>query len=356
MDMGAFIFPVFSPDGKSIYYSGFINSRDFGIWRIDAAGADKPVEIIRTGTAIPREISISRDGKRLTYTSSQQISQLWSLPLDAGHKPKEEPKPLYSDTVYRTSYPVFSPDGSRLAFFARVFGGHGDIWTMNSDGTGAAPLTNSTTTDLLPSWTPDGQSIVYTRHSGDALHPWRISVNDRSERPLMASNTIQGWPQLSRDGREVVWHDTRPGTMNIWTTDVSTGKSKQLTRDAEGAGYPVWSPDSQSIAYQLARGEHSYLAVMNRDGSEPKQLLSAPGRNWAFSWSPDNRKIVYAAFRAGEWKLHWLERATGIEQELTSETSIARYVRYPSWSPDGKRIVYEMGQTRGNIFVVNLSN
>lgn len=354
---GILIFPVFGPRGESVYYGSFAKSRDFGIWRIPLSGESatgKPVEIIRTGTAIPRDLAISRDGKRLAYTASHQSSNLWALDLRADAEPAGAPKPLYSDNVYRTTVPVFSPDGSKIAFFARVFGAPGDIWTMNADGAGAAPLTSAPATEILPSWTPDGRSVVYTRNIHGPQQVWRISVADRSEQPLFSGRTVQGWPRLSRDGTEMVWHENRDGTLNIWKTRASELEPKQLTFDREGAGYPAWSPDGKWIAYEIQRGPNMFLCLMDRDGGGQRELNAKPGQNWVYDWSPDSRKISFAGFRDGEWNLYWIDVATGRERKLTGETSIARYMRYPAWSPDGRTLVYEYGQTRGNVFLVNI--
>ena len=47
--------------------------------------------------------------------------------------------------------PVWSPDGSRIAFVSRLYG-PGEIFVMNADGTGQRRLTANDAEDYAPDW------------------------------------------------------------------------------------------------------------------------------------------------------------------------------------------------------------
>ncbi|MEP6534818.1 MAG: winged helix-turn-helix domain-containing protein [Bryobacteraceae bacterium] len=350
-DGSVYIAPVYSPQGDAIYYGAMAKTHEFGIWKVPLSdgglrAGEWPVEIVHTGTSIPRDLALSHDGKRLAYTLSMAHSSLWTL--DPAKPDKSSP--LYKDVVYRTSSPIFSPDGRHIAFFVRVFGGRGDVWTMNADGSGASPLASSGADMMMPSWTPDGSAVVLTRDTGQGAQLYEVSVAARSEKPLLNGQPVMGWSRLSPDGKELVYQARRQGIINIWSLSMSSGKSRQLTNDPESAGFPAWSPDGRSLVYELFRGPNTYLAIMDRDGSHQKQLNSDPGHSWAFSFSPDSRKIVYAGLRQGTWNLWTFDRGTSRQVKLTDNVSLAAYVRYPAWSPDGKQIVFEHSITRGNIY------
>ena len=358
IERSVFVHPVYSPDGTSIYFGSLSKTRDFGIWRLRLAeGGERadgePEEVIRTGLAVPRELAISPDGKRLAYTASTQISHVWALRM-RGDTPAGEALPLFRDNVLRVSFPLYSPDGTKIAFNARVYGNNGEIYIMNADGTGAAPLTNNSVPDLLPNWTSDGSAVVYTRETDAGTQLWRTSLTDRSEKPLVNGAALFGFARLSPDGREAVLHREGDRILNVWKIDVATGGARQLTNDRAGAGFPVWSPDGKWIAYETVRGNDAFLSVMDRNGNHQTVLQTDPGQNWPNSWSPDNRKILFAAFRGGEWNLWWIDRQTREQRKLTNYSSLATYVRYPSWSPRGDSIVFEHSTTRGNVFLVDL--
>ena len=358
LDLRVFVHPVFDPSGRSVYFGSYSQVRDFGIWRLPLTAngeqaAAQPVEVVRTGPAIPRELAISADGKRLAYTASSQVSQIWRLPM-RGTSPSGDPAPLFRDTVLRTSFPVYSPDATKIAFNARVYGSPGEIYVMNSDGSGAAPLTNNSVHDLLPSWTPDGTAVIFTRDTESGPQWWRASLTDRSEKPLLNATTMFGFGRMSPDGGSIVLHRGIEHPSTIFTVDVTTGVTRQLTADADRTGYPAWSPDGKWIAYELLRGDHTYLALMDRDGRGQHQLQTDAGHSWCSGWSPDSRKILFAGFRDGDWNLWWIDRETKVQRKLTDYSSLATYVRYPAWSPRGDSIVFEHSTTRGNVYVVDL--
>lgn len=357
-----FISPVFSPSGDRLYFGAVAQkSRDLGIWqqRLTPGGAPDgaPVELVRTGTTIPMYLSISRDGKRLAYTAIAASSHLWSIPL-----PEGAPRPLYQDNVFRASFPAFSPDGSRLAFFARLFGGVGDIWTINADGTGAAQMTASHAPEAMPEWTRDGLSIRYARITDNAVQLWERRVADGAEHPSTTpGRQVPGWPRVSPDGTRVAYHSLHFTSLGEAALNISVASlpdlsdTRQLTHETDGgAGFPAWSPDGKWIAYELLRGPHSYLAVMDANGNGQQQLNAEPGHSWVYGFSPDGTKLLFAGLREGTWNLWWLDRKTREQKRLTNYRSLQTFVRYPAWSPRGDQIVYELGSTRGNVFRLDL--
>src|SRR5688572_3061494 len=58
--------------------------------------------------------------------------------------------------------PAWSPDGSKIAFIAARAGQH-KVWTMNADGSNAAPLTTDAGFDVTPTWSPNGDRIAFVR-------------------------------------------------------------------------------------------------------------------------------------------------------------------------------------------------
>lgn len=62
------------------------------------------------------------------------------------------------------SHPSISPDGSRIAFVANDVHGLPQVWTVNSDGSNAQPLTSDNSSNQRtdnPVWSPDGSAIAF---------------------------------------------------------------------------------------------------------------------------------------------------------------------------------------------------
>jgi Tol biopolymer transport system component len=284
---------------------------------------------------------------------------LWSL---NPQEPSAVPKAVFEDNVYRASFPAFSPDGSRIAFFSRLFGGRGDIWIANADGSNASQLTSSAAQEVLPEWSHDGKAVIYGHPVDGGVELWERSLTGSDARALTAGRRkVPGWPRLSPDRRRVVYHtyshsQPNEAVLNIITASLpNLDDVRQLTHDAEGAGFPAWSRDGKWIGYELIRGSNVYLAVMQADGTGQRQITTDEGKAWLYDWSPDSTKILFAGFRDGVWNLWTLDWRTREQRRLTNYRSLRTFVRYPVWSPRGDQIVYEIGTTRGNVFRLELS-
>src|SRR5262245_15419097 len=71
-----------------------------------------------------------------------------------------EPRQITFLPRARISHSALSPDGSRVAYVSTQ-SGNGQIWVSNADGSGARQLTNNTSTNFWPFWSPDGRSIAF---------------------------------------------------------------------------------------------------------------------------------------------------------------------------------------------------
>ena len=68
---------------------------------------------------------------------------------------------LTDPNVYEERAPAWSPDGTQIAFMARIGGNDFEICVINADGSGFQQLTNNAVPDATPSWSPDGTQIAW---------------------------------------------------------------------------------------------------------------------------------------------------------------------------------------------------
>jgi Tol biopolymer transport system component len=304
--------PSWSPDGGKITYSSEraldgSNARDLqnnNIWLMNADGSGQtPLTRLTDGGAETFASAYSPDGTKIAFLSARALDgsdvfnqpnltvNVWIMNADGSN-----PKPLTHQTAAQAgaAHPVrWSPDSSRLAFsYGGALNGSDaanvnstrNIWVVNADGTGLAPVTRLTSFAVNqggPAWSPDGTKITYA--SPRAL--------DLSDNP----NTVNH-------------------VANIWDTNPDgTGQTAltQLTASNAGSFSPAWSPDGTKIAFVSSRKLDGTNAantntagnvwVMNADGASPAPLTSLTAASVvtdAPTWTPDGAKLLFVSSRA----------------------------------------------------------
>lgn len=170
---------------------------------------------------------------------------------------------LESDVSY--FYPVFSPDGSKIAYIKTSDSStKRDIYIMDSDGTNIVQVTTSGALEENLNWSADGSKIIFERSTKDYKYQGIYSVN----------------------------------------TD---GTGEKLITDSEMEFTdPVWSPNGDKIAVVGSQFEPYYyneVFVMNPDGTNIQKIASKEGQSIYYSglkWSPDGTKIYFLSNRDGQ--------------------------------------------------------
>ena len=214
--------------------------------------------------------------------------------------------------------PDWSPDGTQI-----VFGKEGELYIINSDGTGLTKIGPSSSSYNIynPSWSPVDNKISCTGwDEGENSSLYMIDLDkDKTKKNSLGVQyvTFHAW---SPDGKKIVYnvyddsnaplplHDPQcDGTgvkSSIWIMNSDgTGKT-QLTTDEDGyCSDPSFSPDDSKIVY--AKGfinpgvpflvqSTTEIWVMNSNGSD-KHAIYAPGDSLYFlhqrAWSKNNEII-----------------------------------------------------------------
>ncbi|MFQ6093615.1 MAG: dockerin type I domain-containing protein [bacterium] len=85
-------------------------------------------------------------------------------------------------------------------------------------------ITDDPAEDTDPSWSPDGQTIVYSSNYGDQEEPeiWTIPANGQGMPKRITSHpAYDGAPSFSPDGTKIAFESERSGNLDIWVTIVS---------------------------------------------------------------------------------------------------------------------------------------
>ncbi|MBK6405880.1 MAG: PD40 domain-containing protein [Holophagales bacterium] len=351
--------PRVSPDGRVLWFGAQNEQGSYALYRLPLGDGGRTVSgPAEAATAIraevPRSPSFSADGRKVAWSELTTTAAIWSLPIHAATGDASgEPTPLTAGDG-RATWPVFSPDGSTIAFGWIPPGGSNDVWLMDADGGRQRPVIEGPAVEYGNDFYPDGKRILsFSDREGGKFNGYEFEIGTRTFRKLPVDLSDAISIRLSPDGKRIAYHSKRDSiTINTWMADLTTRTQHKLTFDREFVGYPCWSPDGRELALEVRRGDDIFIGVMPSAGGTPELLTEKRGLSWAFSYSPDGRRIAFAGYRDDTWNLWWIDRGTREEKRLTGNTRLDVYIRYPSWSPKGDRIVYEQAETRGQVFLL----
>lgn len=249
--------------------------------------------------------SWSPDGQQLVYQASNGTNnEIYTV----GWSGLSEPKRLLSDSA-DGFYPVWSPDGNKIAFFSRRLG-YWALFTMNVDGTGQKALTDNTVFGSVASWSPDSIKIVFNPWHNTESPPFIAAVNADGSNyiELTKGRNDDNNPVWSPASDTILFSSWESGRLQIYSIKSDGSGLVQLTKSSGGNDNPIWSPDGTKIAFVSWRdskypndckgGDCNFeIYIMNADGSGQTRITDNPAEDWAAAWSPDGTRLAFQSLR-----------------------------------------------------------
>jgi Tol biopolymer transport system component len=261
------------------------------------------------------------------------------------------------------AYPVFSPDGSRLAYSGRGTSSKDDIFhIVVRDIPAGQPqqLTHGPGNDIGPAWSTDGARLAFVRvdeQGASCVVIPTASPNDEHKYPGCGApgDEVQHFPAVSwmHDGRSLVVVQTaekQPSSLAVLSLD--NGSIHAITHPpagTDGDSTPVVSPDGNTIAFvrgTISGGADIFLSD-TAGANPPRRLTFDDHAIRGITWSRDGQDLMYTGDRAGGWKVWRVQAYGGSPRDLIIAGRNATYV---TAAPLGNRLVYTVSPTVSSIW------
>ncbi|MBN1271147.1 MAG: S9 family peptidase [Candidatus Aminicenantes bacterium] len=310
-----------------------------------------------------RSPQISPDGKQILFsrqwvdkTNDRTRSSLWLT--DVGGRRVRK----LTHGNWRDYSPVWSPDGSRIAFLSDR-DGSSQIFVMWLDTREVAQLTHTERTPDNLVWSPDGRQLAFSTfiHSDKKILPVNLPPRPRGAKwaePAVIIDRLS-W---ARDGRGPI----PKGFSHIFTIDAKLGGTpRQVTSGDFSHGDPQWSKDGTTIFFSAIRkpeaeyqwGDTEIYAV-NLETLDVKPLTDRKGPDRSPRISPDGKWIAYTGYDEKNYTSHlsnlYIMESNGGNKKALAE-NLPNSPSTVTWAPDSSGIYFLLAEKgTSNVYVVTL--
>ena len=278
--------PIFSPDGKYIYFTRnitpgaifqYAQDSNGDIFNIERYEMDTgKTEAVVTGAGGAVRPTPSPDGKKIAFVRRERTkSKLYVKDFTTGEERKiydALDQDVQETWAVTGVYPNmdWSPDSKNIYFWAGgkirrvdwVSGAVIDVPFRISDTRGVidpprpaidvAPHQFTTTMPRGVSVSPDNRNVLFESMGKLWTKP---ASGGAAKRLTSAADEMEGHPSWSRDGKSIVyvaWTDK--GLGEIRTINASGGNARKVTQQAGHYARPRFSPDGKTIVFEKAQG------------------------------------------------------------------------------------------------------
>jgi dipeptidyl aminopeptidase/acylaminoacyl peptidase len=232
---------TFSPDGTRLAYRRRpAAGQPYQVFVMNADGSDQ--HQVSHDTVNATQPGWSPDGKTIVYrrsTAGDPNADVWAMNADGTNAHAVVTSPGADER-----YPVFSPDGTRLAFTSNREGQY-EIYFSLADGSSPVRLTTNPGYDSAPSWAPDGTRIAFER--GDALDVdttkdvWIMNADGGAQTQLtFQPGVVDEGPAFSPDGTQIAFTSGRDGNYEIYRMNADGSAQTRVTTLATKEESPDW--------------------------------------------------------------------------------------------------------------------
>lgn len=216
--------------------------------------------------------SMSPDGRSLIYAAFREpnIYEIYEMDIESGSVNQ------LTDRFGNLNGPEISPDGSLIAYKLSTLDSN-QIWLMDRDGSNPRPIPNASGWD--PTWSPDGQFILFASDMQGGVQLYRIRLDGSDLLKVSSLPAIRGRSDWSPDGSFIVTYSGQPWQRDVFIMNADGSNARLLTPTGGNSQGPSISPDGQWVVFTSYfdnyREDHGCeIHIIRVDGSDLRRLTN----------------------------------------------------------------------------------
>jgi Tol biopolymer transport system component len=306
-----------SATGSLAYIPGVSQASQSRLVWVNRNGAEQPL------AAPPRDYNqprLSPDGRQVAVDddASGQVS-LYDIARDTLSR--------FTFGENLNQYPVWTPDGKRIAFMSNK-GGQFNIYLQMADGSGGLERLTHGDNNVPFSWSPNGQLLAFVdTSSSTAPGIWVLRMSDHKAQSFLQTPAFEDAPQFSPDGRWLAYTSNESGRREIYVRPYP-GPGGKWQISTEGGNEPLWNRNGRELFYRAGdkmmavdiNTQPGFAAGKPRELFEGHYMLNPLGRA-NYDVSPDGQRFLMLK---------------PVEQEQAAPTHINFVL---NWTEELKRLV-----------------
>ncbi|MEY2565439.1 MAG: TolB protein [Verrucomicrobiota bacterium] len=360
--------PIWSADGRSIYFYSNRDDTNHRIWSMDADGSNQdaisPAEIEAVSPALMRDGRIAFTATKPDPSSPVPLGTIMSMKADGSEARTE------SGEAKDCSGAAFDRSTGRMICSAK-----GSLEGMAGVSNGRPFLARGTTSEVrLPdrilevqalhrqfcSISPDGREFLTPqlvtavesrdKHSANLVHLVANARDGSAAREVFRPASVtEIWATSWSRRADVIAFTTGPqfapdkAVVDIWSVHGDGTGPKNLT-DGKAANnaFPDVTADGKQIVFRSTRDGNKEIYLMNSDGTNVRRITNDPANDTMPSISPNGDMIAFTSTRAGGLFQIFLQRLKdgkpdGSPRPFAHSTALNMHTRF---SGDGKWIAF----------------
>jgi hypothetical protein len=125
-----------------------------------------------------------------------------------------------------------------------------------------------------PVFSPDGTRLAFNSDRGGNLDIWELELASGAVRRLTVASSDDWDPAYTRDGMQLLWSSNRSGNFEVWIAASDGSGARKLSSDGVDAENPTATPDGRWIVYSSANPAQNGIWKIRPDGTEAQRVAS----------------------------------------------------------------------------------